>query len=733
MNRSRLYRSVVFLAVLLSFATIQQTTVRVSGQGNLVIVQPADRADRFGIYNWGVDYGSYPTGALVDRLNWGADKVAGIGTRMIRIAMPGDIYQVGGANDDLTVAAASPAYDRLFSDPRFKTYLLTIRSSTEVTNSWSDGYTQEESILVRDEIARLGEYLLTNPKLADKTFILLNWEGDNAIYDYAEKQSIWDAYTAWIQSRSDGVKLARERHPGSQAKLFSGLEFNLVRDLKTGRPCGTPVADPIREDPLINRCVIDYVAPKVDVDYYSFSSWWTLDVKFQGLDASYKDAIKTDLNFALAKVREKRPEVTEANFIIGEYGMHRTRWGETNVANFVDEFFDAVEAPDAFKVSYAVFWQIIDNVPSFLVSEDGFGLFRSRNGIFGLTRAGETFRKRLAGETSEKWTGGPFISIAPVGVVDAATGTPDLRLDSLLRIDAKAADTPFSVTGNRVNIEQGIYQYLMPRDSAVSFSESTVRINASLPKGLRPGPALIYVTDQEGIESQAQYVTFNCALCPQIQAVEDERKLKEFYPGVVITIRGRQFSPSGNTVAVEQQSEQRVRYRFVVPPADLISESPEEITVRLPAEMITSRFSAVIVADSAGRESNQEPIRVYPEPVGGPPLISELRPIINRETATTNIPAGSVIRIFGGRFSASGNTVVLEQGYQRFSLPRDGNWSESPTQIDAKLPVDLLPGRAQVYLIDAQGRESRAAEFKIARSLSGPRTPIRRQAGRVRE
>ena len=51
---------------------------------------------------------------------------------------------------------------------------------------------------------------------------------------YENKQTIWDAYTSWIQSRSDGVKLARGRNPASAAKLYIGLEFNLVRDLKRG-------------------------------------------------------------------------------------------------------------------------------------------------------------------------------------------------------------------------------------------------------------------------------------------------------------------------------------------------------------------------------------------------------------------------------------------------------------------------------------------------------------------
>lgn len=738
MNMSRQFRSGLFsgfwLAVLLAATILGCFVVPAFGQSDstetsslAVPPQPTDRRDRFGIYNWGVDYTLYPANSPLDRLNWAADKVAEIGSRTIRVAMPGDIYQVGGMSDDLAVAAASSAYDKLFSDPRFKTYMLTVKSSTEIVSGWADGYTSTEYNAVRDEIARLGDYLLGNPKYAGKTFIVLNWEGDNAMSGNERKQSIWDAYTSWIQSRSDGVKLARERNQASAAKLFSGLEFNLIRDLKTGQPCGTPVADPIREDPLENRCVIDYVAPRVDVDYYSLSSWWSLDVKFQGLDASYKDALKADLGFALAKVRERRPEITEANFIIGEYGMHRTRWGETTIANFANEFFDALEAPDAFKVSYAVYWQIIDNGPIFYVLEDGYGLFRSRNGIFSLTRSGETFKRRLAGQDVPKWTGGPFIRRDPVGVIDLKTGLAQLQLDSVLQIDSSGAQTPFSATGNRVNIEQGIRQYLLPRDEAVNFTESESRITATLPQGVRPGAATIYVSDKSGIESEAYFAVLHCDACPQINAVEDERALREFYPGGTVTIFGDKFAPTGNTVIVEQQTEQQVKLRFVIPRTDVIDESPEMVTVKLPSQMISSRFTAIIVVNTEGIESNEYPIQCYAENTGGPPKIAEFRPITNRDTGKVNIPAGSVLSIPGGRFSSAGNKVIVEQGTQRFTVQGGEGWSESPTLINAKLPDGLQAGRAHVYVVNAQGRESFAVELRIARQAGSSRSPIRRE------
>ena len=124
--KSRRYSSILWSAVLLAVTITGSNNATAFGQERATVPSPpADRRDRFGIYNWGVDYATYPAGSTVDRLNWAADKVAEIGSRTIRVAMPGDIYAIGGMNDDLAQAAASPAYDKLFSDPRFSTIMLT--------------------------------------------------------------------------------------------------------------------------------------------------------------------------------------------------------------------------------------------------------------------------------------------------------------------------------------------------------------------------------------------------------------------------------------------------------------------------------------------------------------------------------------------------------------------------------------------------------------------------------
>ncbi|MGE0132011.1 MAG: hypothetical protein AB7U82_28350 [Blastocatellales bacterium] len=736
--RSTLYRSFVLFVTVISLALVIENESIVSGQGNSTVPSPPSQvADRVGVYAWGFESSAYQsqTGGSIDRLNWGADKVAEVGSRTIRLTLPGVVYGLPDSSD-LAQTAASPAYDKLFSDPRFKTYMLTVTTTgafIDTEYAWSDGYTQAEYDATRAEIGKLGDYLLANPKYAGKNFIILNWEADNEIILYSEKQTIWDAFTAWIQSRADGVKDARNRNPNSAAKLYSGFEFNLVKS-RAGAPCGTPVADPIRENPLKNRCAVDYIAPRVDVDYYSYSSWQTVNERFDAPNVGFKDALKRDLSFALARIREKRPEVQEQNFIIGEFGIIRMQWGEKTVANLVSEMIDAVTAPDGFQVSYAVWWQIIDNLPFNLVWTEGFGLFTSRHGIFHLNLVGDTFKKRLAGQPHTPLAGGPMIRRSPAGIVNAATGEPDPQLNPNSRVNVFAgAGEQFTADGNRINIEQMINHFLITRDNTPDFAESAAQLSATLPRGLRPGPAFIQVYDGAGVESQGQYVVFNCAPCPVInEIIDSEKQLGEFHPSAMVTITGGNFLPSGNTVIVEQQDVLSKKYRFVVPAADVLEERADLIRVRLPRDLVFTKFTFVVVATQSGLESNVYPLRQWPyqgiTPECPPcaPAISIKSGVVNRDNGSLDFPPGSVVTISGDRFSASGNTVIVEQGTARYVVQKDADWNESPTRITATLPGALKAGRAQIYVVNAQGRESKVAEITVARGVPRIRRPINR-------
>ncbi len=316
---------------------------------------PADRADRFGVYHWGADYSAWP--GSPDRLSWGADRVAALGSRTLRVFLGGsEFYDVNpepNARNDgfLRRIAAAPAYRRLFRDPRFRTYLLTVYPSAAFA-VWRDGLDPAEAASEREQVARLGAALLADPAHAGKSFIVLNWEGDHATAALAADDPLWNDFTAWIEARAAGVRDARARVPGSAARLYSGLEFNFVeeRSESAGRN--------VRCGEAGTRCVIDAVAPRVKVDYYSYSAWQSLNVKLAAPRASLRERLGADLAFALRAVRARRPQVTAANFILGEVGFARSLYGECAAARYLDE---ALAAAEAAGVSYAVVWQALDN------------------------------------------------------------------------------------------------------------------------------------------------------------------------------------------------------------------------------------------------------------------------------------------------------------------------------------------------------------------------------------
>src|SRR5262249_30570139 len=81
--------------------------------------------------------------------------------------------------------------------------------------------------------------------------------------------------------------------------------------------------------------------------------------------------------------------------------------------------------------------------------------------------------------------------------------------------------------------------------------------------------------------------------------------------------------------------------------------------------------------------------------------------------------AGGAVSLYG-LFSATGNKVIIEQTdkhyrtHQRTVTAGDADWGESENRIRFALPATVFPGRALLYVIDAQGREtSPGMEIKI--------------------
>jgi hypothetical protein len=449
---------------------------------------PTDMRDRIGIYAWGYDTTSWP--GSPDQLNWGASKVSGLGSRTIRVYLgPEDVYHVLPASDggtfDLATAAASPAYAALLGSASFDTILLTTYSAGDDASNWTDGYTAAEAATEQQQIASLGQYLLkTYP---GKTFVLLQWEGDNAISPVASNPAAWTGFTAWIQARAAGVVQARAAAGSSTSQLYSGLEYNLVRSTTTGAPCDTSA----------NPCVVSVVVPAVDVDYYSYSSW---DSLLPGMTpAQVATSLTTDLGTALGWAQKRDPEITPARFLVGEFGAPREEvdLGECAATQRIASVIGAVTQWGAAR---GIFWQIIDNTPSGQPNDFvyGFGLYKA-NGAASL--AAGLFQALYETQTPTP----PVAQSCPIindgGVVSASDyETTDIDGGTILAIFGQG----FTDAGDVVHAREATQQWDI--DGGTAFYTSPVQINATLP-GIGGGQnALVFVTDGDGIDSNGQVV-----------------------------------------------------------------------------------------------------------------------------------------------------------------------------------------------------------------------------------
>src|SRR5262249_19583608 len=155
----------------------------------------------------------------------------------------------------------------------------------------------------------------------------------------------WSGFTDWIRARAAGVADARARVPGATGTLSSCLEFNAVNNLVNGTtPCDTSA----------NRCIISVVAPQVNVDLYSYSSWQTMGTTpASGMYAAMTQGLNRILDYLPAGT-------PRSHVMIGEDGSGRELFSECGGVSRVKE---AVRATLDWGAKHAIFWQVIDNNP----------------------------------------------------------------------------------------------------------------------------------------------------------------------------------------------------------------------------------------------------------------------------------------------------------------------------------------------------------------------------------
>lgn len=471
-------------------AGAMEASIDAGPDGSSAFTPPTDMRDRIGVYAWGFDTSAWP--GTPDRLTWATNEVSGLGARTVRVYLgPQDIYGVlppaeAGAFD-LATAATTGAYRALFANPSFDTYLLTTYSSGDDANDWTTGYGATQAATERQEIAALGSALLST--FPGKTFVILNWEGDNALAPVATNQAAWDGYTAWIGARSQGVADARQATTATTARLYSGLEFNLVRSLSTNAPCDTSA----------NKCVISVVAPQVDVDFYSYSSWQSLGPG--QTPAQVAAGLQADLTSALGYVKDRDGGATAARFLVGEFGAPReeTDLGECAAMQRAAAIVPAIVQWGA---AYGIFWQIIDNTPPTQPNDfvDGFGLYKA-SGAASLSAA--LFQTLYATQVATPPVPPSCPLVSQGGVVNGTTySAGDIDGGTTLAIFG----TGFTDAGDVVHVRETAAQWNIEAGSPFFFA-SPAQINATLP-GIPGGQsALVFVTDGDGIDSNGQIVS----------------------------------------------------------------------------------------------------------------------------------------------------------------------------------------------------------------------------------
>jgi hypothetical protein len=247
-------------------------------------------------------------------------------------------------------------------------------------------------------------------------------------------------------------------------------------------------------------------------------------VKAEHPTAKLVQILRNDLGFALAKVRSRRPQIQEENFILGEWGFARSIYSECLAARYVGELVLALER--GFHVSYAIYWQALDNGwrggkrtpcvgdlrdegdPEGQIDWLLYGLFRGNKA--NLTLAGSALQALLRGQPAPPLPRCP--AIEPQGVVDTPeSGNPILQPGGSITISGQA----FARRGNKILILQAhdrrnsgapnvLVELGEPNDPL--WQESPDRITATVPaEGLHDGCALVW-TSSDGVESNAQLV-----------------------------------------------------------------------------------------------------------------------------------------------------------------------------------------------------------------------------------
>lgn len=383
---------------------------------NLTALLPIEENidDKVGVYFWA---GSVTGGEnLVDS---GKALLNDIGVSNVRILMSprSDIDYGNGdciQNFSLKNLASRQDFQAILADPQFKTIMITaydgVSFSDCSTKNYLDlsFYTPANTQKIEQEYANFARYLAS---FGDKTFIISNWEGDNDIYCGAAygataqscPSSVQDmaGFKKWIDVRTAGIRSA------GAGNISSAIEFNIVRNLKD------------RDLPSVLYDVI----PTVDVDYFSYSSYESINTLYGGDDGSQ---LRTDVGVIRSVLSSagKNP----GNLIIGEYGFDQGSREEIK-----NKLAIITQTISELGIKYAFVWNLLD-------AGGSFGLY---NTTAVLTSAGEYFCDMFGGSAC-----GPLLSFT--NITEPARNPGFLVVDSWrLELTDASPNAPVKMCGEQ--------------------------------------------------------------------------------------------------------------------------------------------------------------------------------------------------------------------------------------------------------------------------------------------
>lgn len=264
-----------------------------------------------------------------DFLNEGAERMLSLGSSSIKVWLsakpqesysynsewPANIGQPDGPQSLLEILLL-PYYQE-FLEKDFQVFVFEaiefgpFRSGggAELTTIWKDGLSPAEKERVEDQFYELTRYLQTRFAHTGKTFVLQNWEGDNALRAWetppAELPAAIQGMIDWSNARQDGISRARQEAGDMGVTVAGALEITRI-------PAGGEVFD--------HKLVVDEVVPYTHMDLYSLSTWGT---RLPGEEQ--------ELLAKLAYYKDKAPDSAlygADNLMLGEFGAYETTYNK---------------------------------------------------------------------------------------------------------------------------------------------------------------------------------------------------------------------------------------------------------------------------------------------------------------------------------------------------------------------------------------------------------------------